>query len=92
MNEVLELTRQALWLVLLLSGPPIAAAALVGLVVAFLQAATQLQEQTFAYALKFLAIVLMLFVTGSLIGGTLYTYANQIFLDFPGLVRGGRVL
>ena len=87
MNEMLELTRQALWLVLLLSGPPIAAAALVGLAVAFLQAATQLQEQTFAYSVKFLVIVLSLFVTGALIGGTLYTYADHIFLDFPSLIR-----
>lgn len=87
MTDVLELTRQALWLTLILSGPPIAAAALVGLAIAFLQAATQLQEQTFAYAVKFLVIVLMLFVTGTLIGGTLYTYADRIFLDFPGLVR-----
>ena len=87
MGEVLELTRYALWLVLILSGPPIAAAALVGLVVAFLQAATQLQEQTFAYALKFIAIVLALFVTGSMIGGTLYTYSNRIFNEFPVLIR-----
>jgi len=87
MGEVLELTRQSLWLVLLLSGPPIAAAAVVGLLVAFLQAATQLQEQTFAYALKFLTIVLMLFVTASLIGGSLYTYTEHIFTSFPGLVR-----
>ena len=87
MGEVLELTRYALWLVLILSGPPIAAAAIVGLVVAFLQAATQLQEQTFAYALKFIAIVLALFVTGSMIGGTLYTYSNRIFSEFPALIR-----
>ena len=87
MGEVLELTRQALWLVLALSGPPIAGAALVGLLVAFLQAATQLQEQTFAYALKFLTIVVMLFVTASLIGGSLYTYANHIFTTFPSMVH-----
>ncbi|TWH99394.1 type III secretion protein S [Luteimonas cucumeris] len=87
MNEVLELTKQALWLVLILSGPPIAAASVVGLVVAFLQAATQLQEQTFAYTVKFVVIVITLFVTAALIGGTLYTYADRIFLDFPGLVR-----
>ena len=87
METVLELTKQALMLTLLLSGPPIAAAALVGLVVAFLQAATQLQEQTFAYAIKFVVIVLTLFVTGALIGGTLYTYADRIFLDFPGMLR-----
>lgn len=87
MNEVLELTKQALWLVLILSGPPIAAAAIFGLVIAFLQAATQLQEQTFAYAVKLLVIVLTLFITASLLGGTLYTFADRIFIDFPGLVR-----
>lgn len=87
MGDVLELTKQALWLTLILSGPPVGAAALVGLLVAFLQAATQLQEQTFAYALKFLSIVIALFVTASLIGGTLYTFADRLFTDFPGLVR-----
>lgn len=87
MNEVLELTKQALWLVLILSGPPIAAAAIFGLVIAFLQAATQLQEQTFAYAVKLLVIVLTLFITASLLGGTLFTFAERIFIDFPGLVR-----
>lgn len=87
MIEVLELTKQALWLVLLLSGPPVAATAAVGLAIAFLQAATQLQEQTFAYALKFTTIVITLFLTASLIGGTLVTYANRIFDEFPGLIR-----
>ena len=87
METVLELTKQALMLTLILSGPPVGAAALVGLLVAFLQAATQLQEQTFAYALKFLAIVITLFVTAALIGGTLYTFADRLFVDFPGLVR-----
>ncbi len=86
MNEVLELTKQALWLVLILSGPPIAAAAIFGLVIAFLQAATQLQEQTFAYAVKLLVIVLTLFITASLLGGTLLTFAERLFIDFPGLV------
>ena len=87
MNDMLELTRHALWLVLILSGPPIAAASLVGLVVAFLQAATQLQEQTFPYAAKFVAIVVTLFVTASLLGGTLYTFADRLFMDFPGMIR-----
>lgn len=87
MSEVLELTKHALWLTLILSGPPIIAASVVGLVVAFLQAATQLQEQTFAYTVKFIAIVVTLFITWALIGGTLYTYADRLFLDFPNLVR-----
>ncbi len=89
MNEVIELTRQALWLVLILSAPPIAAAAIIGLIVAFLQAATQLQEQTFGYAAKFLAVVITLFITAGLIGGTLYTFTDRVFVDFPRMTRSG---
>src|SRR3546814_13557007 len=87
MGEVIELTKQALWLTLVLSGPPVGAAALVGLLVAFLQAAPQLQEQTFAYALKVFTIVVTLFITAALIGGTLYHYADRSFSGFPGSVR-----
>lgn len=86
--DVVGITTEALWLVLLLSAPPIIAASATGLVVAILQAATQLQEQTLQYTLKFFAIVLTLFITASLLGSTLYQFAHQIFTEFPGMVRG----
>ncbi len=85
-TEALQLTYQALWLVLVLSAPPVIVAALVGLVIAFLQAATQIQEQTFQYAAKFFAIVVTIFVTASLLGGTLMHYADRILSEFPALV------
>jgi type III secretion protein S len=85
-TEALQLTYQALWLVLVLSAPPVIVAAIVGLVIAFLQAATQIQEQTFQYAAKFFAIVLTIFVTASLLGGTLMTYADRVLSNFPGIV------
>ncbi len=86
-NEVLELVKYALWLVLALSAPPIIAASVVGLVVAFLQAATQLQEQTLNFAVKLVVIVVAIFLTGSLIGGSLINFAERIFRDFPTLVQ-----
>jgi type III secretion protein S len=86
-HDIVGITTEALWLVLLLSAPPIIAASVTGLVVAILQAATQLQEQTLQYTLKFFAIVLTLFITASLLGSTLYQFAHQIFTQFPGMVR-----
>ena len=86
-SEALQLTYQALWLVLVLSAPPVLLAALVGLFIAFVQAATQIQEQTFQYAAKFFIIVLTIFLTASLLGGTLMTFADRILTEFPGLVR-----
>lgn len=84
---VIQLTQDALWLVLLLSGPPIVVASIVGLLIAFLQAATQLQEQTFSYTAKFVAIVVTIFLTASLLGGALYHFSDKVFANFPGLVR-----
>lgn len=85
-GEMLGLTIESLWLVLLLSAPPIIAASIVGLMVAVVQAATQLQEQTLQYTLKFFAIVITLFVTASLVAGSLFNFADRIFTRFPGMV------
>ena len=83
--DIIRLTQDALWLVLVLSAPPIIAASIVGLLIAFLQAATQLQEQTFSYTVKFIVIVVVLFVTTSMIGGTLYHFSDRLFTDFPSM-------
>jgi type III secretion protein S len=86
-GDIIQLTQQALWLTLILSGPPVGAAALVGLLVAFLQAATQLQEQTLQYVAKFFAIVITIFITASLLGGGLYQFGDRVFSGFAGMVR-----
>ena len=86
-SEAIQLIYQALWLVQLLSAPPVVAAAAVGLIVALVQAATQVQEQTTQYAFKFFAIVLAIFITASLLGGSLYQFADRVMTDFPGLVH-----
>jgi type III secretion protein S len=85
--DVIQLTKDALWLVLLLSGPPIIVASVVGLVIAFFQAATQLQEQTLSYTAKFVAIVITIFLTASLLGGTLYHFSDKVFKEFPGMLH-----
>lgn len=76
-------------MVLYLAAPPVLAGAIFGLLVAFIQAATQLQEQTFQFAVKLFAIILTIFVTASLMGATLYQYTDRIFTDFPAMVGGG---
>jgi type III secretion protein S len=86
-SQALQLVNQALWLILVLSAPPVIAAALVGLTIALIQAATQIQEQTLQYALKFFAIVLTIFLTASLMGGALYQFADRIMTEFPILVK-----
>lgn len=85
-SDVINVTQEALWMIVVLAGPPVVVAAVVGILIAFFQAATQLQEQTFQYAAKFFAIVATLFLMGSLIGSTLFRFSERIFTEFPAMV------
>jgi len=85
-SDVVNITQEALWLIVVLAGPPVAVAAVVGILIAFFQAATQLQEQTFQYAAKFFAIVATLFLMASLMGSTLFRFSERIFTEFPAMV------
>ena len=51
-----EYSYEALLLILIISAPPIILASIVGIMVAIFQAATQIQEQTFAFAIKLVVI------------------------------------
>jgi len=86
-GDFVSLTNDALWLVLILSAPPIIVASVAGLLVAVIQAATQIQEQTLQYTVKFFAIVITLFVTSSLLAASLYRFGDRVFTEFPAMIR-----
>ena len=86
-TQPIQFTTEALWLVLLLSGPPILAATVSALIVAVVQAVTQIQEQTVQHLVKFVAVVVALLVCAPLIGGSLYQFADRLLLGFPGWVH-----
>ena len=86
-SEAIQLTMQALWLVLLLSAPPVIVAALVGLLIAFVQAATQIQEQTLSFAVKLVAVGVTIYLTARWMGGEIFNYTVALFDAFPLLVR-----
>lgn len=77
--EIINHAAQALLLVLILSMPPIAVAALVGVVVGLLQALTQIQEQTISFAFKLAAIILVIFATMGWAGAELINYGAESF-------------
>ena len=76
--HVLTLTAQALMLVLLLSMPPIIAAAGVGLLISLIQALTQIQEQTLPFAFKLIAVIISIFLTARWMGLEIYHYSLAI--------------
>lgn len=81
-SVIFEYSYEALLLILIISGPPIAVASIIGLFVAIFQAATQIQEQTFAFAVKLVAVFATIMVMGGWIGGLMIQFSSQIFQNF----------
>jgi type III secretion protein S len=81
-QHLLELSYQALLLILILSGPPVLISMALGLVVAIFQAATQIQEQTLSFVVKLVAVFLVLMLMGNWLGAAIYQYAATIFEGF----------
>jgi len=79
---IFEYCYQALMLILLMSGPPIVLASLIGLFVAIIQAATQIQEQTFAFAVKLVAVIGTIMLTGGWLGSLITQFTLQILTNF----------
>ena len=81
MNEAdaLEIVQAAIWTVLVASTPAVAAAMIVGVVIALLQALTQVQEITLTFVPKIVAIMLVVAFTGPFIGSQISAFSNVIF-------------
>ena len=86
MNQIIFITQEALYLVLVCSGPPVVISLVVGLAIAVFQATTQIQEQTLTFAPKMVIVFGILGLMGSWIGHTLLTFATQVFDRFPELI------
>jgi flagellar biosynthesis protein FliQ len=82
-DVVLRAVREGLILVLLVSAPPLLASLLVGLVVSVMQAATQIQDPTVAYVPKLVAVLLVLLVSGPLLGAQVVRFAQSLLLAVP---------
>ncbi|WP_281503576.1 type III secretion system export apparatus subunit SctS [Anaerobiospirillum sp. NML120449] len=78
-STVQELVSQGFFLVLILSMPPILIASIVGILFALLQAITQLQEQTLSFAVKLVAVAVVLFMLLGWIGAEILKYGTTIF-------------
>ena len=83
MHQLTFITQEALYLTLLVSGPPIALSLLVGLFIAVFQATTQIQEQTLTFAPKLIAVFGVLALAGTWIGGQLLRFTLDLFDRFP---------
>lgn len=89
MNELvaLDLSRDTLRMVLMLSAPMLLVALAVGLVVSIFQALTQINESTLAFVPKILGVFAALALAGPWLINTLLAFTIGLFNALPTLAR-----
>lgn len=85
-DELTRLIVESLYLVLWVSAPVLGVALVIGLLVAVLSAATQIQEPSLAFVPKLVGVALVLAVLGSWMASQLVTFTDQLFRAIPALV------
>ncbi len=85
-STVVDLTREAIVLTLMMGAPIIISAALIGLIISFLQALTQIQDQTLAFAFKTIVVFILIAVLGGWLGTLLLQFGIKMF-DAVGTIR-----
>ena len=81
MNEgdAVDLVQSAIWMVVIGAGPSIGAAMAVGVVIALLQALTQVQEMTLTFVPKMIAVFVAASLTASFVGGKFSIFTQTIY-------------
>ncbi|MDR0409652.1 MAG: flagellar biosynthesis protein FliQ [Spirochaetaceae bacterium] len=84
-GDMVSLLRGGIFQILMLSAPLLISALVVGLVIAILQAATQIQEQTLTFVPKILVILLILALLGGWMFTMLANYTEELFNLIPSM-------
>ena len=81
MNErdALDIVHQAIWTIIVVSGPAVGAAMFVGIIIALLQALTQVQEMTLTFIPKIVVMLVVVAVSGSFMGAHIYAFTELLY-------------
>jgi len=77
--EVLEVMRDAIYVLILISAPMMIVALVVGLIIAIIQALTQIQEATLTFVPKVLAMLVVLVLTLPYMVDQLTSLNNRLY-------------
>ncbi len=80
---IVYLGREALWTILLITGPILGLGLLTGLLVSIFQATTQIQEQTLAFIPKIIVVLLSVVVFGPWILQVLVEFVEVLYSNIP---------
>ena len=81
-DYIVQISNEAIWLTLVISGPPVLFSLLVGLIIALFQAVTQVQEQSLTFVPKVIVVFGTLAVLGPWLAGALGQFGKACFEGF----------
>jgi type III secretion HrpO family protein len=84
-DTVIDLAREAFFLALYLLAPLVILAALIGLVIGFLQAVTSIQDQSISVAAKLLVVGITMLLASRWMGGELMRFSESVFDKILGI-------
>jgi flagellar biosynthesis protein FliQ len=77
--DVAALIRNTMVVTMKLGGPPLVVGLVVGLVISFFQAVTQINEATLAFLPKIVAIGVAMLLLGPYLAATMATFTRMVF-------------
>ncbi|MDR3054437.1 MAG: flagellar biosynthesis protein FliQ [Zoogloeaceae bacterium] len=83
---VMEIGRQAIETCLLLAGPMLLSALVVGLIVSIFQAATQVNEATLSFIPKLVTVFVVLILAGPWMLGVILGFMRRMFESIPNVI------
>lgn len=86
-SMVIDLAKEAVMTTLILAGPLLAVALIVGLLISVFQAATQINEMTLTFVPKLVAAIALLAILGPWMLNTMLTYTTRLLVNLTVFVR-----
>ena len=80
---VIDLGREALWVAVLIAGPLLGIALIVGLLIGIIQAATSINEMTLSFIPKIAALVAVLVLFGSWQVSVIVDFTRKLYERIP---------
>lgn len=79
--QVIDIVQQAVWLILSISGPTLAVALVMGVVIGLFQALTSIQELTLTFVPKLVAVLLTIWISAAAMAGALINFFQGPLID-----------
>ena len=86
-DMAIQIGRDALLMVMLISAPMLGLALFVGIAVSIFQATTQIQEQTLAFVPKIIAVFVAVLLFGPWMVSLIVNYTRDILINIPQMIR-----